>query len=213
MGVGRTLAGQSRRGRPAPRQQTPPTTESRPLRPVLSSAPSQQGPKTENSVLLKGTSPGWESRGTRYNLMLGGAPARGAGQSVLYGAQNSPAPRNWEQGNSWGWEVRESSLCRTGRRPEGDGLYISAYGEISKSLPWPAPETLYFILFFLQKFDKCAELISVMTCAIEVMMCRPCGCFTTVGYNLLLYTTRNCSILTAEKSNYLSNTCMSSTNL
>lgn len=111
---------------------------------VLSSALSQPGPKTENSVLLKGTGPR-ESRDTRYILILGGAPARGAGQSILYGAQNVPAPRNWEQGNSWGWEVRESSLCRTGRRPEGDGLYVSAYGEISKSLPWLAPETFLLV--------------------------------------------------------------------
>lgn len=89
---------------------------------VLSSAPSQLGPETENSVLLKGTGPGWESLGTGYIFILGGAPAREGGQRVLYGAQNGSAPRNWEQRNSWGWEVRESSLCRTGRRPEGDGL-------------------------------------------------------------------------------------------
>lgn len=96
---------------------------------VLSSAPSQLGPKTENSVLLKGTGPRWESRGTGDILILGGAPARGRvrAEHTLWSSE-WPAPRNWEQGNSWGWEVRESSLCRTGRRPEGDGLYVSAYG-------------------------------------------------------------------------------------
>jgi hypothetical protein len=68
--------------------------------------------------------------GHRGHPHTGRGSGEGAGgrQSVLYGAQNGPTPRNWEQGNSWGWEVRESSLCRTGRRPEGDGFYVSAYG-------------------------------------------------------------------------------------
>lgn len=88
---------------------------------------------------------------------------REGGQSVLNGAQNVPAPRNWEQGNSWGWEVRESSHCRTGRRPERDGLYVSAYrGKSAKVCLDQRMKP-----FLLQKSDKCAEK---WICAIEVMM-------------------------------------------